>query len=218
MKMPTSALASNRKLVLGAVGASFLVAVVWYLLLWSPQSGQLDDAQTRVTTAGITNDQLELRLARLSAANAKAAVLHADFDRLEQAVPDEPELAQFILDANQAATDSGVEFLAIAPGVPEQTDPALPPAISLAITVKGGYFEALDYLDKMSGLPRVVVVDTLTLTPGGDQTSSGLDAQDLTISVNARMFTTTLPAVAAPLITTTTTVPDPSATTTTVAP
>lgn len=182
----------NRRTLLLAIAAAGALLVVWFVMLWSPQSGKLGDAHDRTAAAAATNEELQLRLARLQAADAEEPELQTDFDRLRGAVPDDPELAQFILDANQAATDSGVDFLSISPGVPQQTDPTLPAAISLAITVKGGYYEALDYLEQMSGLERVVVIDTLALTPGN--TSTGL--ADLTIAINARMFTTEVLLVA----------------------
>lgn len=200
----------NRRTLLLSLAAAGALLGLWFLLLWAPQSGKLGDSHGRTAAATGTNDGLQLRLARLQAAKAKAPELQTDFDRLRRAVPDDPELAQFILDANQAATETGVDFLSIAPGAPEQADPTLPSAISLAITVRGGYFEALDYLDKMSALERVVVIDTLALTPGATSTDLG----DLSIAMTARMFTTAVPpaaaaAAAAAAATTTTTVAAP---------
>ncbi|MEA3020026.1 MAG: Pilus assembly protein PilO, partial [Actinomycetota bacterium] len=55
--------------------------------------------------------------------------------------------------------------------------------------VSGGYFEVLDYLDRLNALPRIVVVDSLGLTTG--------DAgKTITVSVTARMFSMTAPQVA----------------------
>ena len=196
----------NRRTFLLAFAAAGALLVVWFLMLWAPQSGKLGDAHDRTAAATATNDALQLRLARLQAAKVQEPELQTDFDQLRSAVPDDPELAQFILDANQAATDSGVDFLSISPGVPQQSDPTLPAVISLAITVKGGYYEALDYLEQVSAMKRVVVIDTLALTPG--DTSTGL--QDLTIAISARMFTTAVPPVAGAAATTTTTTAPPA--------
>lgn len=195
----------KRRTVLIALGASVALLVVWYLVLWSPQSDALADAHKRTAATTATNEELQVRLSGLVAAKQEASVLEADFARMNRAVPDQPDLAAFILQANDAATEAGVDFLSIAPGLPSLDDPTLPPAIPLSITVQGDYFPALDYLDKLAALDRVVVIDTLGLTPGADATS--LEA--LTISISARMFTTALPAgatttVVAPVTTPTT--------------
>src|SRR5688572_13304543 len=121
----------SRRVVIVSVLAAVVLAAVWFLLLWGPQSGELEDAQSRTTAAETDNEALELRLARLQAAQEKAPELIADLDDLRRAVPDGPELAEFILDANEAASDTGVDFLSISPGVPQRSNPALPPVITL---------------------------------------------------------------------------------------
>lgn len=189
----------SRRALLVALGAALVLLVMWFLLLWGPQGGKLDDAREREAAAESENSQLELQVARLEAAQDRAPELAADLEELRRAVPDDPELAQFILDANEAASDSGVEFLSIAPGVPDRGDGLLPPVITLQINVSGGYFEVLDYLDRLEDLPRIVVVDSLTLTPNDD-------SSELSVVVQGRMFATSAPQIEA-LPTTTTTAP-----------
>jgi type IV pilus assembly protein PilO len=194
----------SRRLLLIAFGAAALLLLLWFLLLWGPQGGKLEDARERTTVAENVNDGLELRLARLRSAQEQAPELMADLDDLRRAVPDGPELAEFILDANQAASDAGVDFISIAPGLPELTPP-LPPTITLSISVRGEYFSVLDYLDRLGDLPRIVVIDSLGLTPG--QTESG--QEELTVQITARMFATSAPQLSTALQ------PAPGATTTT---
>jgi hypothetical protein len=43
-------------------------------------------------------------------------------------------------------------------------------AINLAVTVDGGYFQVLDYLNRLEAMDRIVVVDTLSLAPSGART------------------------------------------------
>lgn len=197
----------NRRGFLIAFGVSLALLGLWFVFLWGPQGGRLTDAQARTEAAEVQNRELELRVDRLKAAQDGAPARMAELAELRRAVPDEPELAQFILDANQAASDAGVDFLSISPGVPAAGVGALPPVISLSITVTGPYFSVLDYLERVADLPRIVVIDALTLNPGAAQ--SGL--QELSVSINGRMF-----ARSAPQVPTATTVPPaPGATTTT---
>jgi Tfp pilus assembly protein PilO len=194
----------SRRTVFIAIAAAAVLAGMWFLLLWGPQGGKLDDAKERETAAEAENDALELRLARLQAAQQEAPKMMADLDDLRRAVPDDPQLAEFILDANTAATDAGVDFISISPGVP-RADAALPPTITLSISVRGEYFSVLDYLERLADMPRIVVVDSLGLSPEPDQ--AGL--QELSVQVAARMFATSAPQLggaAAGTATTTTTI------------
>jgi len=210
----------TRKIALITVGACAVLLAAWFVLLWGPQGGKLSDAQDRKDVAVAANGELELRRDRLVAAQADAPALQAKVESLRVAVPDSPELAQFILNANDAAAASGVDFLSISPTPPSASiDPLLPSEVNVAITVDGGYFQVLDYLNRIDDMERVIVVDTLGLAPtgGGEAGPSGLSA-----SLSARMFTTAkpealpaaapAPATAASTEVTTTTTTTPEAT------
>lgn len=193
----------SRRALAIAFGAAGALLVLWFLALWGPQGGKLSDADARVSAAETANEALQIRLQRLQGVQDRATELTAELAELQRAVPDEPSLAQFILDANQAATDSGVDFLSIAPGVPDQPDPSVPATMTLSINVQGGYFEVLDYLDRFATMPRVVVIDAITMTPS--ESESG--GTGLVVALTGRMFATTAPAVAVTGETPTTTVP-----------
>lgn len=197
----------SRRVMFVAFGAAVLLLLLWFLLLWGPQGGELQDARERHTAAESENDALELRLARLRSAQEQAPELMANLDDLRRAVPDDPQLAEFILDANEAASDAGVDFISIAPGLPELVAP-LPPTIALSISVRGEYFSVLDYLDRVDDLPRIVVVDSLGLIPGESETGQ----EELTVQITARMFATSAPQLDGGAGgATTTTTPAPSA-------
>ena len=199
----------NRRAALIAAGAALALLGLWFVFLWGPQGGRLRDARQRVDTAEAQNSELELRVQRLEAAQEGAPARMAELAQLRRAVPPDPQLAQFILDANQAASEAGVDFLSISPGVPAAGVNGLPPVITLAINVTGPYFSVLDYLERLDELPRIVVIDSLNLTP-----NSGVGAlQELTVAVTGRMFATSAPQVVPP-----TTVPVPGETTTTTTP
>ena len=206
----------TRKTTLIAVGASLALLVAWFVLLWGPQGGKLSDAEDREEVAVAANAELELRRDRLVAAQADAPALQAKVESLRVAVPDSPELAQFILNANDAAAASGVDFLSISPTPPSASlDPLLPAEVILSITVDGGYFQVLDYLNRVDDMERIVVVDTLALTPtGGEEAApTGLSA-----ALTARTFTTAVPEAlpgATPAVPATPTSTDATSTTTT---
>lgn len=184
----------NRRTVGIAIAVCAGLLVVWFLLLWSPKGKELSKAQQARAAAVSDASQLQVKLTRLRDAARHEPQLQASLDRLRSAVPDAPKLATFILDTNDLAAKAGVDFLNIAPKTPEASASG-PADIGLAITIKGGYFQMLDFLDRLLGQQRVVVIDTVQVTPapsdGGEQ---------LSVLLTARMFTTEVPVgtIAAP--------------------
>ncbi len=199
----------RRSIVIGVV-AAFVVLLLWWFLLWSPQRKKVDDAKARTEAAQQQAAQLRVTLSRLQELKRTEALKRSQIEALRVAVPDQPNLAQFILDANDAANKAGIDFLSVTPSPPATaaaggTTPAgAPAAVNLAMSITGGYFQVLDFVNRLTDLPRIVVIDNLSLAAG--------DGSNMTVSITARMFTTSAAPVAPP-----TTAPAAGATTTTVA-
>jgi len=185
----------NRR-VLIPVGVGVVVVVLWFVALWSPQSSALSDARKRKDTATQQGATLRDQLARLQQAVRDQPLKQSQLETLRVAIPDQPNLAEFILDANDAANKSGIDFLSISPTPPSgqsqrstaTTTPgaaagAAPIPITMSITISGGYFQVLDFINRLNRLPRIVVVDSLNISTSGD-------ASTLQVSISARMFTT----------------------------
>lgn len=219
----------NRRAWLFAGLAGLVVLALWYFFLWSPRNDDLKKAKERTESAAAANLDLESRIERLKAAQRDEPRLRARLERLRTAIPDDPKLAEFILETNDAAVRSGIDFLSIAPTRPAVPAAALPGAaavtpgavgpapaeILLSLQITGGYFQVLDFLNRLDALPRIVVTDGLTLS--GDAVSGRLST-----GVTARMFVN--PSAVAPppgtpgVVTTTTTVPGATTTSTTSVP
>lgn len=211
----------NRRVIAVGAGAAFFVVLLWYFFLWSPQGGRIDDARERRGAAEQQESELRARLDRLRDQKRNEAATRSQIEVLRVAVPDQPNLAQFILDANDAATRSGIDFLSVSPTPPAAaTTPgaaAGPAEIRLGLNITGGYFQVIDFINRLNELPRLVVIDTVSVTAAGQ-------SSDLAVTMQARMFVASVPAgagapvpgtAATPGATTTTTAP--GATTTTVA-
>jgi Tfp pilus assembly protein PilO len=179
----------NRRLLLG-VAAALAVIVLWYFLLWSPRGNAIEKAKSRQEAARVALLELRAEARRLADLRRNEASIRARIEQLRQAIPDEPNLAQFILDANEAANRSGIDFLSIAPTPPAAASSggggAPPPAqITLSITLTGGYFQVLDFVNLLNRLSRIVVVDSLNV--------SSDDGASLSVQLGAMMFVTSVP-------------------------
>jgi len=187
----------NRKVVLVTSGLAVALLAAWFLALWQPKGAELSEERERAAAAEDQASQLATRIRTLEAAKANGPALAAARDRLRSAVPESPNLAQFILDANDAATTSGVSFVSISPREPAPSQQAgLPPEIGLSVDIEGGYFQVLDFVEKLSDLQRVVVIDGVSVSPLGTE---GTAPPELKVALTGRMFTTELPGVAVPL-------------------
>lgn len=228
----------NRRTLLIGAAVAVLVAVLWYFLLWSPRSDDIAAARDRKEAAQQQVAQLQTEIARLQAEQRDEPLRRAQLEKLRSAIPDDPNLAQFILDANDAAVRAGIDFISIAPTPPAAASTAAttattvpaeggeaatttapaqaaatPPAeVRLALQIQGGYFQVLDFMNRLNDLPRLVVTDSVNVS--SDQTGR------LTVALQGRMFTRALPPGfgGPPTTTTTTTTAPGSGATTTTAP
>jgi Tfp pilus assembly protein PilO len=195
-------------LIAGAVAG--LVLVLWYLLLWGPQKSDLTEATERRETAETKQSELATRVGRLRAAQKDEPIKRARVEALRTTIPDDPHLADFILAANDAAAKSGIDFISIAPSEPapapgtpitpaasaasapragsrptRTTAPILPAEIKLELQIEGGYFQILDFLNRLNDLPRLVITDGLDIDSD--------DKAHLSVNLSARMFVRQVP-------------------------
>jgi Tfp pilus assembly protein PilO len=185
----------NRRIVIVTAVATVGLLAAWFFALWQPKGEELSAERERLASAEDAASQLETRILKLKQSQANGPQLLARLDTLRSAVPDSPNLPQFILDANDAAVASGVEFVSISPREPAPSKAAgLPPEIGLGVQIEGGYFQVLDFLERLTDMQRVVVLDGVNVTPMG----TGNGPPELSVSLNGRMFTTQLPASATP--------------------
>jgi Tfp pilus assembly protein PilO len=192
--------------------AAVVVLVVWYVFLWGPRGSELTKAKKRTETAQNLEDQLRTQLARLKAAQQSEPAKRAQLEALREAVPDQPNLAQFLLDTNDSATKAGIDFLSIAPAQPGAGSAQKPATIALSISISGGYFQVLDFVNRLLSAPRLVVISGFNVSA-----ASGAGAGQLSAQITAAMYTTASKGGAAAGTTTTTAAGAAGSTTTTVA-
>src|SRR5437588_2910868 len=150
----------NRRLLI-PIGVGVAVIVLWFVALWGPQGSALSSARKRASDAIAARETLRDQLRRLQDSRRDQPLKQSQLETLRVAVPDDPNLAQFILDANDAASKSGIDFLSITPTPPSTAPGAAagagqPVAIKLAMSISGGYFQVIDFLNLLDKLPRIV--------------------------------------------------------------
>jgi Tfp pilus assembly protein PilO len=202
----------KRGMIIGIAAGGVVLILLWYFVFFSPTSSDLHDTRDQVSEAQHQKQELENTVRRLKELSRNAPQQEADLRALKAAVPDNPDLGEFILQANQIATASGVDWLSISPSPPVASTGGGPNStIALSIQVDGGFFQVLDYLNRLEDIDRLVILDSVSISTGGDSGSSstgssagstdtsGSSSSDPTLSVTlaGRMFTNAEAAAAA---------------------
>jgi Tfp pilus assembly protein PilO len=186
------------RLVLIGVGVSIVLTGAWFFLLWKPAGNDLDKAKADRAAAEQQADQLQVRLNHLKDLEKNAAVLERDRALLAEAIPSTDLLDQFILQVNERAGRAGVSFVSVAPQQPGAAtaapgaSPATATSIGLQISVTGDYFQLLRFLEELRDGPRLVTVDTFSLSKGGQ-------GNQMSASIGGRMFMNPAALVTAPI-------------------
>ena len=203
----------KRGLLIGLIAGGVVLVLLWYLVLFAPTSSDLDDTRGQVAQAQSQRQQLEDEIRQLKELSRNAAQQQATLRTLRAAVPPTPDLASFILQANDIATAAGIDWLSIAPTPPTASAAGGPAGtIALSMQVDGGFFEVLDYLNRLESMERLVLVDTIDVsaagagtgatssgasgsssTTGGSSSDSTGGAPDLSVTLAGRMFTSAAP-------------------------
>jgi Tfp pilus assembly protein PilO len=179
----------NNRTVAAGVLAAVLIVAAWWMLLFSPARSDAHKVDSEVKAAKAKSLSLETEEKQLEDLEQRAPQIQADRDRLRSAVPDQPELATFIEQANQLGTDTGVTWVSVSPSEPGAGTAA--GEINVGLEVKGGYYQVLDYLNRLESIPRLVVVDQVSLTASDASGAGGAAVggpPQLTASLTARMF------------------------------
>ena len=177
----------TRRNIIVVAAAIAVLLLAWYLLLWSPTSADLSAAKERRVAAETEAAQLEQRLQTLRLAAEDLPALTATYERVTSAVPEEPDLAEFLLAANDAAKRAGVDYLSVSPQPPALE--AGPSKIGVAISVGARYDQLLAFMEELLAMPRILVVDSIQVAPG--------EPGALAVSLTGRTFTTWVPSALA---------------------
>jgi Tfp pilus assembly protein PilO len=173
----------NNRTVTAGVLAAVLIVAAWWVFLFSPARSDAKKVESEVKAAKAKSLSLETEQKQLEDLEKRAPQIQADRDRLRNAVPDQPELASFIEQANQLGIDTGVKWVSVSPTEPGAG--AAAGTIQVSMQVTGGYYQVLDFLNRLESIPRLVVVDQVSLTAS---TADAGGPPQLNASLTARMF------------------------------
>jgi Tfp pilus assembly protein PilO len=184
--------------IVGALLAVVVVAGYWFLVL-SPLRTKVTETQTQIDAAQIELVTLQSQLAQMSQAQQQAKQNEARMLELSKMLPVADEVPSLLLQIQDLATESGIDFMSMTPS----SAAAAPTAagyttVSLSLQFSGTFFDVNDFLyrtEQLAAAPgRLLSVQNLSLTPGGTMTVGV--SPTLTVSMTVLAYRRT--AVAAP--------------------
>jgi Tfp pilus assembly protein PilO len=174
----TRRLATSRPALIGIICAMVIVGL-WYELFWSPQSRAMSAARQHEADAAQALFVAQQRLGHLKHLSVISPAMRALDARLTAAMPDEDAVDAFIIGVNNEAVASGVTLSALSFATPSGS------TIGVQMSVTGGYFAVERFFDAMRDGPRVIVLDSLSLTPGG---TAGPDGTMLAVTIGGHLL------------------------------
>ena len=157
-----------------AGGAALLLAVVWYLALFQPESHHLKAAHAARAAAEAQVQTLSGQVAQLKALEKRIPEDKARLTVLKAAVPDNPSLPDSLGQLHNAASESGITLSSVSPTPPPvgaaaaggaQQATALP-SITLSLTSTGSYQQLMSFMVRLDNMARTVVVNTVSVSGG----------------------------------------------------
>ncbi len=177
-------------IIAGVVAVVMLAA--WWFLLWSPAGDAVAAAKTRFDTANSQVAPLEVQRDRLLSIQEDLPQLQSRLQTLSAAIPDQASMSDFLLAASEAEVESGLDFLTVSASPPQQsTTPGLS-KIQVQLTGNGGYFQMLDFINRLQSMNRIMVIDNLTVVANQlSEEEAAIGPPDLSVTIAGSLFVVT---------------------------
>lgn len=171
-------------LLLAGLGV-LLIIVLWYLLIWSPRTDELETVEAQIADAQAQQAVARSRITALRGVREVAPQLQADLVAAETLLPRETALPSALRQLQQAADDAGATLVSVSPGRPSPVEGGGPQLyeMTLSAEIRGTYFQIVDVLRRIEDpaiTPRGVLWDSMGLNIS--------DAPELSASLGGRMF------------------------------
>jgi hypothetical protein len=128
-----------------------LVLVGWFLLVWSPRSEAIAEAEVQIADVQAQQATTEARIETLRGVREQAPALQADLAAAESLLPRDTALPSALRQLQSAADASNANLVSVSPSKPEVIEGAAPGLYAMGVTaeVRGTYFQIVDTLRRL---------------------------------------------------------------------
>ncbi|KJF16775.1 type IV pilus inner membrane component PilO [Acidithrix ferrooxidans] len=190
----------SRRIVIVATLVGLILIVSFYFLIWQPKSKAIEAANVTLLSNQSQLSSMQSQISTLKAFKKELPAAQNELKTLALAIPVYPDLANFLLSLNTISGMSGITFMSVTPSQPQASastqgstsqGAANLPAVTAGIQIQGGYFQVLDFLNRLNQLSRLVIVNSVNLSAtggsGGSSTASPSQSAGAELSANIRI-------------------------------
>ena len=179
---------SARTRLIVAIIATFLVCLLLYFFMIRPRKADLGRVNDEVAQAEQQTTSLRTELGRLKELRDNAPRLQADLAEIRELVPETNNVANFVLQVQDAATASGVGFVQVTPEPPKAPPEGAPLAqVRAVVGAKGGFFAIQDFVRRVTDLDRAVRIDSIVIA-GVEDEDEARERGRTDVTMNVRIF------------------------------
>ncbi len=181
-------LSLQQAVIAGAV-IIILLSFLFFFLVWRPMKGRLDQVRQEQTEEIKKARSAQVTLQRLQQLKQQAPEIESQLIELSRRMPEDPAIPSLIIELQQLANESGLNFVSFTPSQP--TELGNYSSLPIDMTLQG-YFNRvredggslLDFLYRLEHFPREIKVVSVNITPGTD----GLPALSITMKAETYIF------------------------------
>lgn len=175
-----------------------ILAGYWFLLL-GPLRERIADVDQQIAAERTLLAQNQAQLAILERTRLDAQRNEARLIELAKMMPESTELPSLLLQIQDLATESGIEFMTISPGQPISA--GLYQTVPLALQFTGTFFDLNDFIYRaeqmVAGPGRILTIKTLSLNLAPVEDDAANASPGLTVGLTLYAFQQALPATVA---------------------
>jgi type IV pilus assembly protein PilO len=169
-----------RAAVILAVFLAVVGAGIWFTII-KDKLPSLQRAQDEEQTLRVTFENKQRKAANYDAYKAQLSQIEQSFGTMLRQLPGETEIPSLIVDVSQTGLASGLQEKLFQPQ-PEITRDFYAEK-PIKIRLSGGYHEMAKFVSGVAGLPRIVTLHDINITPNGQDSFD-----QLSLEVTARTY------------------------------
>jgi Tfp pilus assembly protein PilO len=189
---------SKKQLMLAGAAAVVVVVFAWYQVIWTGQNTSIAKAEAAKAASATSAKGLATKADALEAAKTDTGRARL-LQKLDAAVPAEPGLPAYLRWVNGLADETHVGLPSVTHTSPEPdtgvvlaTGAAaapIPPSglnrVSLSFQATGAYDDLLEFLHRLDSAERLIVLDSVSITPNQGVASQVDPTADPTVTTVA---------------------------------
>jgi Tfp pilus assembly protein PilO len=161
------------RMLLSVVALVAIVAIAWFLLI-SPLRADIATANTSIAEETTRLSAAQAKLAQAAKTRAEGRKNQAQLLELAKMVPQSTQVPSLLVQIQDLADQSGIQFTSMAPGDPNEIGGFQ--IVPLQLQFTGSYFDLSDFAYRVeqlvAGPGRLLTVKSIQLKLGGSDTTA----------------------------------------------